>query len=154
MSEQVKLDKSAIDNEKAALLLLIDEMQNASSDEDRDNLKEAIEAQAAKLQSMCDDLQAKADEIMADAPQNSMMDAVVEVVLTPEQRARVLERTGIDVPSIKIPDPTTELTKNMQYVKPEFIEQRAMIQAQNFKQLMEDMEEASENMEEASTVEE
>ena len=44
--------------------------------------------------------------------------------------------------------------KNMQYVKPEFIEQRAMIQAQNFKQLMEDMEEASENMEEASTVEE
>ena len=143
MPGQVKLGTTAIDNEKAALLLLINEMQNASNDEERDNLKEALETQAAKLQSLCDELQAKADDIIKDNPKNESMDAVVEVVLTPEQRSRVLAKTGVDVPSIKIPDPSSELTKNMQYVQPDFIELRAIIQAENFKQLMEDMEQAS-----------
>ena len=140
MDKQVKLDKDAIDNERAALLLLVDEIQKTTDDDEREALAEAIQAQANKLQSMCDDLQAQADEIMKSQEKDPNLNVFVEVVLTPEQRARVLEATGVDVPSVKIPDPTAELTKNMAYIKPDYIEQRAMLQAENFKRLLEDME--------------
>lgn len=145
MNNQVKLDKDAIDNERAALLLLIDEIQKTTDDDEREALAEAIQAQANKLQSMCDELQTQADEIMNAQEKDPNLNVVVEVVLTPEQRARVLEKTGVDVPSVKIPDPTAELTKNMAFIKPDYIEQRAMLQAENFKRLLEDMDAEAED---------
>lgn len=134
-----KLDKTAIDNERAALLVLMDEMSKTNDDDMREELADVIKAQAQKLLEMCDDLQAAADEIVKNQPQEEP-NAVVEVVLTPEQRAHVLAETGIDVPSVRIPDPTSELTRNMAFIQPDFIEERAIIQANQYKAIIEGME--------------
>ena len=132
------LDTSAIDNERKALQLLTEQVQQCSDDE-RDFLMNEIHKSAEKLQKMCDELQAKADEIAATAPKPQVdLEAVVEVVLTREQRDRVLAQTGIDVPSIRIPDPTAALTKNMVHIEPEFVEKCAIEQAERFKMLVED----------------
>lgn len=139
-----KLDTTAIENEKNALKLLADEVQKATDDDTREMLVAEIQKSAEKLEKLCAELQAEADKIAPpealDAPQ-----AVVEVVLTKDQRQRVLEKTGIDVPSVRIPDPTADLTKNMSIIQPEFIEECAIKQAENFKQLVADAEEAAED---------
>lgn len=131
------LDASKVENERKALMVLAEAVQNCS-DEERPLLMEEIQKTAAKLQQLCDELQAEADKITAALPQDEEIQAVVEVVLTPDQRRRVLEATGIDVPSVKIPDPNALLTKNMQHIEPEFIELSAMEQAKRFKAMVED----------------
>ena len=142
MAAQPKLlDTSAIENEQKALQLLCDEMQNAKDDETREALAEQIKLIAAKLEKMCADLQAEADQI-APPDDDINMKAVVEVVLTPDQRRRVLEATGIDVPSVRISDPNATLTKNMKHIQPDFIEECAMEQAEHFKRMVADFEEA------------
>lgn len=133
------LDTKAIDDEKKALQVLAEQVQQCKDDDERNLLIAEIQKTAAKLQELCDNLQAEADKIMENAPKTNVdFTAVVEVVLTPEQRKRVLERTGIDVPSVKIPDPTGKLTENMQHVEPSFVEQCAIDQAKQFKALVED----------------
>ena len=150
MTEKITPEQcTAIENERAALMVLMDEMSRVKDDDEREALADAIKGQAEKLQKMCEDLQAQADALAQEKPEDNLKDAVVEVVLTPEQRARVLEKTGIDVPSVKIPDPTSELTQHMAFVKPEFIEQRAILQAENFKRIVDSM---SEEQDETSEV--
>ena len=134
------LDMSAVQNEQKALQLLANEVQNAKDDDERDMRIAEIQKSAAKLDALCKDLQAQADAIKPEIEPPASVDAVVEVVLTPEQRKRVLEATGIDVPSVRIPDPTSDLTQNMKEVQPEFIEECAMKQANIFKQLVADAE--------------
>ncbi len=131
------LDASKIENERKALMVLAEAVQNCS-DEERPMLMEEIKKTAEKLQSLCDELQAEADQMAAALPQDEELNVVVEIVLTPDQRKRVLEATGVDVPSVKIPDPDALLTKNMQHVEPEFIEMSAMEQAKRFKSMVED----------------
>lgn len=131
------LDASKVENERKALLVLAEAVQNCS-DEERPFLMEEIKKTAEKLQALCDELQAEADKIAETLPKDEEINAVVEVVLTPDQRKRVLEATGIDVPSVKIPDPDALLTKNMQHIEPEFIELSAIEQAKRFKAMVED----------------
>ena len=112
MAQPPKFDTTDIENEQKALQLLANEVQNTKDDDTRDMLIAEIQKSAQKLQEMCQELQARADQFKP--PQTDVnIDAVVEVVLTPEQRRRVLEATGIDVPSVRIPDPNATLTKNM-----------------------------------------
>lgn len=136
------LDTTAIDTEKKALELLANEIQNCKDDDERDMLMAEIQKSAKKLQELCDDLQKQADDIKQPEDDKKVVDAVVEVVLTKEQRQRVLAATGIDVPSVRISDPTADLTRNMQHIEPEFIEECAMKQAELFKQLVADAEDA------------
>ncbi len=139
------LDTTGIENEQKALQLLANEVQNAKDDDERDMLIAEIQKSAAKLEGLCRELQAQADEMVPKQEENPNINAVVEVVLTKEQRQRVLEATGIDVPSVRIPDPTADLTKNMHEIQPEFIEECAISQANTFKQLVADAEEAAED---------
>jgi hypothetical protein len=53
----------------------------------------------------------------------------LEVVLTPEQRARVKKLTGVDMPSVVIADEAGVLSKAMPYTKPRDIEQLAINEA-------------------------
>lgn len=143
MAAQPKLlDASAIQNEQKALQLLCDEMQQAKDDETREALAEQIKLMAANLEKMCAELQAEADLIAPPDTDDVNIKAVVEVVLTPEQRKRVLETTGIDVPSVRISDPNATLTKNMKHIQPEFIEECAIEQAEHFKSMLADYEDA------------
>lgn len=135
------LDMTAVENERKALEVLANEVQHAKDDDERDALVAEIQKTAAKLENLCKDLQAEADGMKPETERDSKLDAVVEVVLTKEQRKRVLDATGIDVPSVRIPDPTAELTKNMNSMEPEFVEKCAMSQAEIFKQLVADAEE-------------
>lgn len=148
MAKQPKmLDASGVENERKALQLLCEEMQNAKDADTRDALMEQIKATAAALEKLCEKLQAEADEIVPPENNEVNLSAVVEVILTLEQRRRVLEVTGIDVPSVRIPDPTAELTKNMRHIKPDFVEECAIEQAENFKRLVADFEEAQDDEE-------
>ncbi len=138
------LDTTAVENEKKALQLLMDEYQKADAN-DKDLLMDAIQKQAAKLDAVCQELQDKADAINPNVESDDpALKAVVEVVLTPEQRAHVKEATGVDVPTVRIPDPTSNLTKNMAAVKPEYIEERAILQAKLFKKMMAEAEDIAE----------
>ncbi len=139
-----KLDTTAIEEEKKALQLLASEVQKTTDDEQRKLLMDEIQKSAAKLESMCADLQEEADKMRPPQSDKLHLEAVVEVVLTREQRQRVLEKTGIDVPSVRIPDPTGELTKNMPQMNPAFIEESALSQANAFKELVADAEESFE----------
>lgn len=133
------LDTKAIEDERKALEILVESIEGASEDDMKVLLKE-IEKTAQKIEEMCEALQAKADAI--PRPESEMTpEAFVEIVLTPEQRARVLEKTGIDVPSLRLEDPTSELTRNMIHVEPDYIEARAIEQAEMFISLTSDMEE-------------
>ena len=136
------LDTSAIENEQKALQLVCDEMQQAKDDETRDALAEQIKILAENLEKMCADLQAEADKLTPPDNEDINMKAVVEVVLTPEQRKRVLETTGIDVPSVRISDPNATLTRNMKFIQPDFIEECAIEQAEHFKRMVADYEDA------------
>lgn len=132
------LDTSKIEEERKALQILADAAQTCSDDE-RSLIMQEIQKSAANLQKLCDELQAEADKIAEANPAKKIdFEAVVEVVLTPEQRKRVLEKTGIDVPSVRIQDPDATLTKNMAHIEPDFIEQSAIAQAERFKSLVED----------------
>ena len=93
---------------------------------------------------MCEALQAEADKVVVPKIDNLDVDAVVEVVLTPEQRSRVLKAFGVDVPSVRIPDATGVLTKNMAHIEPDYIEECAMKQAKAFKEMCEEIEKAAE----------
>ena len=146
------LDTTAVENEKKALQLLMDEYQKADQN-DKELLMDAIQKQTEKLDAACKELQDKADAMNPDSEEDDPAShAVVEVVLTPEQRKRVKDITGIDVPSVRIPDPTSNLTRNMASVEPEIIEERAIHQAKIFKKLVaeaEDSADAQENLNES-----
>lgn len=139
-----KFDTTAIENEKKALELLASEVQKAKDDDQRNMLMAEIQKSAQKLETMCAEMQAEADKIRGANKVQSHVDAVVEVMLTREQRQRVLEQTGVDVPSVRIPDPTGDLTKSMPTMEPGFIEESAISQANAFKELVADAEESFE----------
>ena len=141
---ETKFDTTAIENERKALQLLAEEVQKTDDADARDALIDAIQKSADKLKSMCEALQAEADKVVVPKIDNLDVDAVVEVVLTPEQRSRVLKAFGVDVPSVRIPDATGVLTKNMAHIEPDYIEECAMKQAKAFKEMCEEIENAAE----------
>ena len=141
---ETKFDTTAIENERKALQLLAEEVQKTDDADARDALIDAIQKSADKLKSMCEALQAEADKVVVPKIDNLDVDAVVEVVLTPEQRSRVLKAFGVDVPSVRIPDATGVLTKNMAHIGPDYIEECAMKQAKAFKEMCEEIEKAAE----------
>lgn len=129
-------DLSAIENERKALEVLSKEVQKTSTPQERDALMAEIGRTAARLQGMCEKLQQEADKVVVPKVENLQVDAVVEVILTPAQRQRVLEKTGVDVPSVRIPDSTGALTKNMRHIEPDYIEACAMKQAEAFNRMV------------------
>ena len=141
---ETKFDTTAIENERKALQLLAEEVQKTDDADARDALIDAIQKSADKLKSMCEALQAEADKVVVPKIDNLDVNAVVEVVLTPEQRSRVLKAFGVDVPSVRIPDATGVLTKNMADIEPDYIEECAMKQAKAFKEMCEEIEKAAE----------
>jgi hypothetical protein len=54
-------------------------------------------------------------------------------MLTPEQQVRVREATGVELESIRIPDPTGSSVHSMPMTPPAVIEQRALVEAQRRK---------------------
>lgn len=139
-----KFDTAAIENERKALQLLAEEVQKTQDADARDALIDAIQKSADKLKTMCEELQAQADKVVVPQIDNLDVNAIVEVVLTAEQRSRVFEAHGVDVPSIRIPDATGVLTKNMSHIEPDYIEECAMKQAKAFKEMCEEIEKAAE----------
>ena len=114
----------------------------------RNAMIDEIKKMAAALEAKCMALQEEAQKVVTPKLDALDIHAVVEVVLTPEQRQRVLEKTGVDVPSVRIPDATGALTRNMKHIEPEFIESCAERQAQVFKDMVAEAEAAAEASEE------
>lgn len=125
-------DTAAIENERKALELLTAEIQKTQDADARDALLDAIRKSADKIAAMCAELQERADKIAAPKIDTLDVNAVVEVVLTPDQRERVLKAFGVDVPSVRIPDANGVLTRNMAHITPDYIEECAMKQAKAF----------------------
>jgi len=138
------LDTKPIETERKALQVLCEAMKEAG-EEDRELLMAEIQKSASKLETLCAELQAEADAVKPAVELPELhMDAVVEVVLTPDQRRRVLEKTGIDVPSVRIQDPNAELTKYMSHIELDFVEKCAIDQAEAFKAMVADAEAGAE----------
>lgn len=139
-----KISLSDIDNERKAMLVLAQELQSTTDDETRDALMAEIKRCAEKIQSMAETL---TQDVKGEAPQKiEQVDAVVEVVLTKEQRKKVFDAYGVEVPSIRIPDAAGVLTKNMNHISPDYIESCAMNQAKAFKEMVAEAEaEAAQN---------
>ncbi len=91
-----------------------------------------IQAVAAQLQAMGDQLGAMAralEEQHGPPPPRAM----VEVVLTPEQRGRVVEKTGVDLASIRIADDGGATSQTMPLMDPRRIEFYALKEAERRK---------------------
>ena len=144
------LDTTAVENEQKALMLLAEEVQKAPDQETRDALIAAIQESAAKLQKLCDELQAQADAMAPkpDSADGEEVNPVVEIVLTRDQFARVKEETGVEVPSVRIPDPDGTITKNMAFIEPDFVYECALNQARAFKEMLAEAEENAKTEEE------
>ena len=126
-----------IQNEQKALLILIESLQGAQSFDDKQAMMPMINEQTKKLTDLLAEFEKEHPAREIDT--NAIL-PVVEVVLTPAQRRRVKEQTDIDVPSVRIPDPDHTLTTNMEHIDPDFIEQKALEQANAFKKMMEEQE--------------
>lgn len=137
-----RLDTTDIDNERKALLLLAEEVQKTTDDDTRNALIAEIQKTAAHLQELCDALQAKANELVPPTPSEDVAVPVVEIVLTRDQHDIVMRETGVDVPSVRIPDPNGNITKNMAFIEPHFVLECALTQATMFKQLVADAEQS------------
>src|SRR5690606_36239005 len=92
-----------------------------------------VEALAKQFE---DDMAAYEDEVKAELTEEQLEQLGptprVEVVLTPQQRARVQEETGVDMTSVKIPDPGGMMTRGMRQASPPEIEAHALKQAEEF----------------------
>lgn len=132
------LDQTKVMEEKKALEVLFAALEDAQG-EDRDAVVEAIQAQAKRLQDACEDLEAEAQKL-PQAQTDAQVEANVEILLTPAQRDAVKQETGVDVPSIVLQDPTGALTKHMSFIKPEFVQARAMEKALRFNEMIADIE--------------
>ena len=139
---------TSIENDRRAMQLLAEEIQKAPDEASRNAMIDEIKKMAAALEAKCMALQEEAQKVVTPKLDALDIHAVVEVVLTPEQRQRVLEKTGVDVPSVRIPDATGALTRNMKHIEPEFIESCAERQAQVFKDIVAEAEAAAEATEE------
>ena len=139
MSEH-KPDLKDIENEQKAIQLLAQEVQKANDADERDAMIEEIKRMADRLQKMCEAMKDEADKVVVPKLDNLDIEAVVEVILTPDQRRHVMDEYGVDVPSIRIPDPTGVLTKNMHNITPSYIEECAMKQAKAFKKMVAEAE--------------
>jgi hypothetical protein len=58
------------------------------------------------------------------------MAGTIEVVLTPDQKARVKEKTGVTLETIRIPDEVGALNQSMPVIRPSAIEPYAMAEAE------------------------
>ncbi|MFA5625577.1 MAG: hypothetical protein WC966_11070 [Bradymonadales bacterium] len=136
------LDASKVLEERKAMQVLMDSLEEAQGS-DRDAVVEAIQEQAKRLQAACDELEAEAKAQDVQKPEDEP-EIFVEILLTPEQMQRVKTATGVEIPSIKLKDPTGALSKNMQHIEPEFVEEKAMEKAEQFNEMMADLAELQE----------
>ena len=93
----------------------IAERLNGESDVER------IQQIAAELQVMANELQAMGEQLAAKSTGSGAANWT-EVVLTPAQRERVKEATGVALETIKISDPAGVATRTMPYTDPRIIE--------------------------------
>ena len=109
-----------VNNEREALVLLIAELPKAEDQEQFDQILELITAQAAVLEATVKECSDQIDKTY-NTPESQASEGAnpkVEVVLTPEQRQRVFEVHGVDLPSVIISDPIDkELYSQLPFVK-------------------------------------
>jgi len=152
MADEVTLED--IEEEQKAIALLSDELTNAETPEQIEQLTAMIAEMAAKLEAMCESFE---DQVREEHPEAFDDDGElkeekpprVEVILTDSQRDRVREETGVDMPSVLIDDPDGTLTRTMEHSEPEEIEEIAVRKAIEFVAMSKAIEEAAKNRQEA-----
>ncbi|MDX9720760.1 MAG: hypothetical protein RBU37_08425 [Myxococcota bacterium] len=126
--------------EQKALNLLAEELPKTTEPHAIETILAALAEGAQRLEGMAQDY---AQGLEAAYPESNEGPVHrIEVVLTPEQRQRVFDETGIEMGSVLLDDPTGERGHYMPSTEPQIIEAQAIKQALGFKQMVE-AEEAS-----------
>ncbi|OIP36242.1 MAG: hypothetical protein AUK47_15505 [Deltaproteobacteria bacterium CG2_30_63_29] len=131
-----------VKEEQKALQLMIEELNKTSDPEQFNQILAMIEAQAAKLKATA---VAAGDAIVASvggteglaSPLLEGPRPKVEVLLTPEQRQKVFDETGVNMESVLIKDDTGARTSTMRQTTPPEIEFQAIEQAHEFNRMVE-----------------
>ncbi len=124
--------------EQQAMNLMMEELQKATDPKAFNQILAAIQESGKRIEEMS---QAFADAFYAEhaealAQSSEAVVPKIEVLLTPEQRQRVFEASGVDIPSVKLVDPTGALNAAMPSTPPPFIEAQAIKQAEAFKEMV------------------
>jgi hypothetical protein len=114
---------------KDAILKLADEAARETDPEKAKEYSERLMAMGRELEKMADDMRVQAN-VKAGV-------AKVEVVLTPDQRKRILAQHGIAMETLVIDDQAGAMNKGMPSTRPEQIEALAMKEAERRKQAAE-----------------
>jgi K+-sensing histidine kinase KdpD len=123
MSTPVTL--SDIEKQKQTLLDISAEFANTRDPDQIAKITERLNAATEQLHALLNTLKAQCDqqvqEALASGRALPRTDAVVEVVLTPEQRAQVKAETGADIETLTLPDPGGARSITMPYTDPDEI---------------------------------
>jgi flagellar capping protein FliD len=122
VAQDISLDDLLRKQQEMSRLAL--EAQSAGSSARMQEIVAQLQALGSELEQLAAQLQAQSTAGTAARSGST------EVLLTPEQRSRVREATGIDLESIRIPDPTGISVHSMPLATPAQIEQRALQEAQ------------------------
>lgn len=125
-----------IDERKTRLLAMMDQLQREDDMTRFLTLVQQMEQLGHELESVVQAFEAEMKQ------KESRARGFVEVVLTPEQRARVQRETGVTMSTVLLSDPGGELNAAMPLQRPEQIEKEAMAQARAQKQAREVRENA------------
>jgi hypothetical protein len=133
----VAADIDQVMAERDALQLMVDQLEKAEDYEQMEQMLGLIQAQAAQLEGVAAeygaDMQAQAAAY--DATGVSVR-GKTEVLLTPEQRERVKEQTGVDMPSVILSDPVGAVAISMPETAPAIIEAEAIKVAEEFNRMV------------------
>jgi hypothetical protein len=122
MAREIKMDE-LLQKQRA----MSDKAQALASEKDIDKIQRItaeLEEEGRALEEL-----ARAFEVQELAKAGPPPKGKLEVVLTPDQRARVKKLTGVDMQSVVIADEAGVLSKAMPYTKPRDIEQLAINEA-------------------------
>lgn len=142
-----------IDREAAALRVLAEQFQDPENTRDPEQLNMLIDLtseSAANLEEMAMEFEAQElERLDAERPEAEGPSPNVVVVLTPEQRVKVKEETGLDMETVVIEDADGLRAMTMPETTPPEIEAIAIAAAIKFKAMLDAHEAAAENLDQA-----
>ena len=127
MDAPVSLDD--LDARRRDLEALVDTARDEADADRLSAIAAAVSGRAAELESLA---RRHVEGEQALTPRAGMIGRI-EIVLTPEQRARILERTGVDLPSFIAPDELGVMARTMPRMDPRLVEALATNEAERKK---------------------
>ena len=148
-----KISLEDIQQEQQAMQIMIEEL-NKTTDQDAFQLIVAeLQEAGERLRALAAAFQAQFleeyAEFLSEEGESKTASAKIEIVLTPGQRRRVFDETGVDMPSLLLNDEVGAWAMNMDTTKPDEIEPLAIQRAHEFNEMVAAQAEAQKELDDA-----